>query len=255
MGKKKGYCYRCGAKATSKEHVPPLCFFPEEKDIGFDCFRVNLITVPACHEHNGKKSKDDEFLMACLSGVVGNNSLGLFHTRTKVKRIFDINGPSFIHTIARNAQDHIWKYDGHVYPVVLGSPNLPRMVDCFESIAYGIYYHEFKRIFKGECLVFCLFLTYNEGNREKAKLFLKKRWEYEPKMPLKGHNPDVFKYQFSLRDKDGFVYLKMIFYEGTEVLVCFKDEDIVAPFDIVGELIKAGIKTTVEFPDGNIEFN
>ncbi len=65
-------CYYCGAKATSREHVPPLAIFPQQKDFDGIDFRSNLITVPSCEIHNQKKSNDDEFLMACLSGVVGN---------------------------------------------------------------------------------------------------------------------------------------------------------------------------------------
>ena len=63
----------CSQIATSKEHVPPVCLFPEEKDIKTSIFRNNLITVPSCELHNSKKSKDDEFLVACLAGIVGNN--------------------------------------------------------------------------------------------------------------------------------------------------------------------------------------
>ena len=31
-------CYMCDEIATSKEHVPPKCIFPEKKDIGEDNF-------------------------------------------------------------------------------------------------------------------------------------------------------------------------------------------------------------------------
>jgi len=76
----------CSEIASSREHVPPMCLFPEEKDIKTSMFRKNLITVPSCTLHNSKKSKDDEFLMACVAGIVGNNFLGYFHTHTKIKR-------------------------------------------------------------------------------------------------------------------------------------------------------------------------
>lgn len=59
-------CYWCGWVATSSEHVPPKCLFPESKDVKgiYDrSFRNNLITVPSCDKHNMKKSHDDEYLM------------------------------------------------------------------------------------------------------------------------------------------------------------------------------------------------
>jgi hypothetical protein len=58
----------CEMAATSREHVPPLCIFPEMKDMqdGTD-YRQNLITVPACDAHNLKKSADDEYLQLILT--------------------------------------------------------------------------------------------------------------------------------------------------------------------------------------------
>jgi hypothetical protein len=102
--KKDGFCYMCGQPATSREHIPPACLFPEEKDIKTSIFRNNLITVPSCNEHNSKKSKDDEFLMGCMAGIVGNNVIGFFHAHTKVKRAIERNGKEFIHVLMREAQ-------------------------------------------------------------------------------------------------------------------------------------------------------
>jgi hypothetical protein len=58
-------CYMCEAAATSQEHAPPACLFPESKAIGRD-LRRNLVTVPSCDLHNSKKSEDDEFFRATL---------------------------------------------------------------------------------------------------------------------------------------------------------------------------------------------
>jgi hypothetical protein len=53
-------CYVCDAPKTSHEHVPPLCFFPDEKDTrGHSLYRKNLITVPSCDDHNTQKSEGD----------------------------------------------------------------------------------------------------------------------------------------------------------------------------------------------------
>ena len=58
-------CYMCDAPATSREHAPPLCLFPEFKDVPVTC-GAGLITAPSCDAHNGAKSKDDEFLRAMI---------------------------------------------------------------------------------------------------------------------------------------------------------------------------------------------
>jgi hypothetical protein len=69
-------CYMCDAPATSKEHVPPKCIFPERKDSDGQYLREGLITVPSCELHNSKKSADDEFLMVSIAGLFSNNSIG-----------------------------------------------------------------------------------------------------------------------------------------------------------------------------------
>jgi hypothetical protein len=49
----------CGAPATSLEHFPPLCIFPEMKKTqdGID-YRKVVITVPSCDAHNLENSTD-----------------------------------------------------------------------------------------------------------------------------------------------------------------------------------------------------
>jgi len=52
---KEKICYFCGKPATSKEHAPALCFFPDSK-------RNNLTKVDSCYDHNEKTSLDDEYV-------------------------------------------------------------------------------------------------------------------------------------------------------------------------------------------------
>lgn len=58
-------CYMCDEPETSREHAPPLCFFPDADVFGRDV-RRNLVTVPSCDAHNSKKSTDDEFFRAVI---------------------------------------------------------------------------------------------------------------------------------------------------------------------------------------------
>jgi hypothetical protein len=52
----------CDSLATSSEHVPPKCFFPEKKDLPREVdLRKNLFKVPSCDAHNSQKSHDDEY--------------------------------------------------------------------------------------------------------------------------------------------------------------------------------------------------
>jgi hypothetical protein len=63
-------CYMCEAPATSREHAPACCLFPESKTFGRDV-RRNLITVPSCSAHNSALSKDDEFFRTIAAFAAG----------------------------------------------------------------------------------------------------------------------------------------------------------------------------------------
>lgn len=80
-------CYFCNAPATSDEHIPPKCLFPEKKDLsdGLD-YRKNLITVRSCDDHNSEKSKEDEYLRLILVHGYFNNKASQDHFNSKIVR-------------------------------------------------------------------------------------------------------------------------------------------------------------------------
>jgi len=256
--KKKKLCYMCNQAATSREHVPPACLFPEEKDFKTSNFRNNLITVPSCDLHNSKKSKDDEFLMACLAGIVGNNVIGFFHNMTKVKRALERKGENFIHVLMKDPKREAVKSEqGNMLPVLVGRQHFERLRFCFLHIARGLYYHKFGKAFNGECHIIMDFLTYDNEESEKFKLLCRKRFEMEPNKPRsEGSNPEIFRYEFVEPDEYGLIALRITFYEGTNVFIAFQDASTKKPFNLVTALIESGVKTIVNFKDGSeFEFN
>jgi hypothetical protein len=252
-------CYKCGENATSREHVPPLCIFPERKDIPSYDFRKNLITVPSCDKHNSKKSKDDEFLLASLTGWIGNNIIAYLHNSTKVRRLFERHGESFINVISRDPKPlTIVAKNGNIFPVFSGMPNVKRLNKCFEHIACGLYYHEFKEVFIGECKVIPAFINFKDDNIKNTIQVLKRRSAFdEEKIQKKGSNSQIFQYWFFEPDIYGLIGMKMTFFNGSEIYVCFRKKETPRPYDLISELIKSGLKVSVEFPDGKppVEFN
>lgn len=120
-------CYFCGKPATSAEHVPPKCLFPEQKDMDGENYRKNLFTVPSCDKHNMQKSKDDEFLMACLAPVVGNNATAFIHTNTKLARTYLRNPRLIEKTILDSCKVNIVGPGGITFPTLVGRPDMPRL--------------------------------------------------------------------------------------------------------------------------------
>lgn len=218
---KEEVCYWCGNFATSKEHVPPKCLFPEDKDIKdviCKTFRNNLITVPSCDEHNMSKSNEDEYLMACLSGRVGNNGIAYIHNATKVRRARERN-PNMI----KIDDVDILRLSGKEFPVEWVTVDNYKLVHSFESIARALYFHEQNNCYIGECKIISKILTH--PNDEKWSSFVKHAVEMiEREQPqwgteVKGHNVDIFTYQFSPIDGLGCQTLALTFYKSTKVYV------------------------------------
>jgi len=249
----------CDKIATSREHVPPFCLFPELKDTKGINFRKNLITVPSCDIHNSKKSDDDEFLLLSLSGLIKNNPLGSFHQLTKANRAIRRKNKNFIEKeVLRNHKyGKIQTTDGKFRIVSIGNPNYERLTKCLEHIAKGLYHHEFNERFKGELRMILEFIEYTDDNTQTLKKFLKRRFEVEKELNLeiKGDNPEVFYYQFHKPDKLGLVVLKTVFYGTAEAYFSFMGQDSKEPFDLVMKLISGGIHSFIELGDGKFEFN
>jgi hypothetical protein len=64
--KRRAHCAFCGAPAVSVDHLPPRSLFPGDK--------INLITVPSCEEHNGKRSGLDERFRNYVATHIGDDT-------------------------------------------------------------------------------------------------------------------------------------------------------------------------------------
>ncbi|QSF46193.1 hypothetical protein [Paenibacillus tianjinensis] len=245
MKKIKQQCYWCGKQATSREHVPPRCLFPTDKDVGAlfkQSFRSELITVPSCDEHNSLKSGEDEYLMACLTAKVGNNFLAYAHTQTKLKRSLQLH---------KNLLDVEEKLNIMInereFPVSIINVDVPRLSYSFEAIARALFFHEFRIQLKGRCVVASdMFLSPDASASESNQYFLNgitmiQKEQSNWNTPIKGKNPLVFTYQFSPVDEFGSQTLALKFYEQTDIYVCIGDMIKLKPykkeFDVASKML------------------
>lgn len=69
MSSKKSLCAFCSKrKATTRDHIPPKCLYPESVRPG-----LNLITVPSCLECNNELSDDEEHFRNLIVTGGGRN--------------------------------------------------------------------------------------------------------------------------------------------------------------------------------------
>ena len=178
-----------------------------------------MITVPSCDDHNTSKSDDDEYLMACLAPYFGNNGVAYVHTQTKLRRVFERNKDLF------NIKDEkIVKLEDRYFPTLMVEIDNYRLLRSFEAIGRGLYFHKYKKQFKGKCKVIPGFIKDNGKNTEWnkyssacIKLIKYERKEWTTK--IEGNNPDIFTYRFGEEDEVGCQMLIMTFYRTLEVFI------------------------------------
>jgi hypothetical protein len=250
-------CYMCDSPATSHEHVPPKCVFPERKDAAGRDFRSQLITVPSCDVHNSKKATDDEFLMVSLAGIIGNNSIGYRHRLTKVNRAIRNTSGRLLDAVYLKRKHYLVQLENNGFlEVIWGTPDYDRLECCFERIARGLFFHKFRTSFKGRLKVLLGYIRHDDKNSAAFSAFIKHRSEIELIGKEKvGNNPSVFFYQFSDRDKYGLFMVRMCFYEGVDIYVSFIPEDAVVPYNLAMGLIGRGVKTYITLEGKSYEFN
>ena len=224
-------CYMCDNPATTKEHVPPKCLFPEKKDTSLNMdLRKNLITVPSCEKHNLKKSKDDEYILFCLVINILSNKVGLNQFLTKVLRAIKRN-PKLINQFL-NGHELLYvenKY-GLQLPTVGVKVDPVRIESAFEKIGRALYYHHNNKQWKYNIFVrpeFLLFIDqieYKKLNKELETLSSEIDRFFSDK-EYYGENPAVFKYQY-YSENELTAMMRLYFYGDSKVTLFFTDKTI-----------------------------
>jgi hypothetical protein len=209
-------CYMCDRPRTTREHVPPQCFFPEQKDLpeGVD-YRRNLIQVPSCDEHNLHSSEDDEYLLVIIAAHYLNNQAAYSHYMTKIIRTFRHSGG-----LRQRFFESCFPATLNGEPTVAIVPETDRLLSELDKIARGIHYRHFGQKWLAPSLwIFSPSRLRSTGSFY-DHLSLRICTEAENQIgdtPQYGDNPDIFYYQ-AYRD-DLLTMLKIVFYCGFEVFV------------------------------------
>ena len=248
----------CDAEATSKEHVPPKCLFPEGKDMGGENYRANLITVPSCDLHNSAKSRDDEFLMVSLAGIIGNNSIGYRHKFGKVNKAIRRSAYKLLGAVfkGKNRLYVVEVAPNKFVDVIWGTPDSDRLRNCFEHIVHALHFQHFGQTFRGEIKLYLGYLWFKEKNAKTFNEFIKKRVEIDLQGKEKfGENPDVFYYQVTDKDNLGLYLFSLCFYGGLYVYAAMIPKGVAMPENLAWAFVGRGIKTIVTLGDKEYEFN
>jgi hypothetical protein len=217
----------CPKKATSTEHVPPKCIFPEAKDFkDGKNYRNNLITVPSCDIHNLNKSKDDEYLLYLLSMNIESNDIALKQFRTKVLRAIDRNSSLFDKIFEDYRVAPIYDQEkGRVINTAAFNVDTKRLRGIFDHIARGIYFHHFAEKWLTDILIIPSFIRYAHNDNaleltDKIYGFTRDCLNYFKLIECYGENQDIFKYQIANDFKSLHKVILLTFYGSTTVICC-----------------------------------
>lgn len=219
-------CYMCDQNATSVEHAPPQCLFPEQKDLppGVD-LRKQLITVPSCDAHNSKKSHDDEYLLYTLVLNLTNNSVARDHFLTKIMRGIQKN-PGVIAQLTKNvvpvtALDNL---TGQIAQTAAMKVDMSRIKTTLDHMGRALFFHHCKRRWNGKIKAIPHFLLSLESERENDFVWMldqkiRARMQNEPRF---GANPQVFFYQVLEGIEDFELIMPISIYEGARITLLFR---------------------------------
>jgi hypothetical protein len=222
-------CYMCDKEALSVEHIPPRCLFPEKKDLpeGVD-LRKQLITVPACEEHNTAKSQDDEYLLYLLVINLPANETAKNQFLTKIMRSIKCR-PGLIKKFMTNQHPVIAvdKQTGQAHHTIAVNIDDERLDSALEHIARALYFHHFKAKWLGSVRTqpdFLLASLDPEKGHERNKLGEQMVAAADLLFSVSdfhGENPDVFKYQVLEGNDNIHKLMRLHFYNGCRVSVFF----------------------------------
>jgi hypothetical protein len=222
-------CYMCNNPKTSDEHVPPKCLFPEAKDVanGKD-YRVNLITVPSCDEHNSEKSKDDVYLSYVLAINILSNNTSKKQFSSKIIRAIKRVPHVYREFSKNNMQVALCDENGNLSKTAAIEIDRTRFDKSLKHIAYGIYYEKYNKKFKGDVTIFTDGLIDIQGSQSvefnEAVQQLGVRIDLLFKdIPREGKNQEIFSYQCVNSSDPVCTFIRFTFYGGFNVTAIMAD--------------------------------
>ena len=216
-------CYMCDKQSTSTEHAPPRCFFPEKKDLppGLD-YKVNLITVPSCDDHNSSKSRDDEYMLLVLLSHFENNIPAQRQFTKKMLRAIK-RRPSLLNLLADHRPTNVGGQSTIVFKI--DRERFDRSIDRIVRALYFDLYSEkwLEPILAQSPALFAVggstYQPIDEVNRgiQHLDAMISRFFENSPQL---GENPEIFYYQIHRDEDPRLLVVRMVFYEGVVVIAC-----------------------------------
>ena len=215
-------CYICDSPETSREHAPPLCFFPEANDIGRD-LRRNLVTVPSCDRHNSRKQKDDEFFRSVILMTTAPNSDTGKHQFIR-KLLPAASRMPHSHRLFFADKGTVAEGQGRALQI-----DRKRFDTCIDHLARALFFDAFHRKWSLPISVVSpnFFSGITSGQmlpHQPTQKAVEVSRQVLGAEPIRGENPDVFKYRLRYDEAEEIFAFAAIFY-GCFEIYAFSSKD------------------------------
>jgi len=203
-------CYRCKANSVSREHIPPVCLFPKDEK-----YRINLITVPSCSEHNLKKSIDDEYFRVFLLQQENINDIG-DRVLDIVFRQFDRKPKLALELYLASAKYHAISPPGKL----IGEIDFLRITNILNLISYGLFYHINNNQFFGSISHVCpstLSGSVVQHQKEMEIYQFTRQYLSVNKENIIGENKKIFAFSYNVIELNKFIMIHSIYYESIHI--------------------------------------
>lgn len=201
-------CYMCDRPATTREHAPPLSFFPENK-------RHNLITVPSCYTHNVGNSVDVEYVRNIVVTDIHTNDIGREMFSAKVRKSY-ARGHKLRRSTFRKLRPVL--IGGRETAVVQISER--RLNPIIRAIACALYFHDFGEQFQHRWSIYratmladsLAFNDIPDNINPEIRAVLRS----VPTADRDTNQPEVFKYGVYRLVEHRIIY-RLVFYGGVDI--------------------------------------
>ena len=198
----------CEKPATTREHAPPLSFFPEDK-------RYNLITVPSCYKHNVGNSVDVEYVRNIVVTDIHTNDIGRGMFVAKVRKSYARG-----HKLRRSTFQKI-------RPVLIGGRETAvvqvserRFNPIIRAIAFALYFHDFGEKFEHRWSIYratmladgFAFHDIPDDINPQIRAVLRS----VPTADRDTNQPEVFKYGVYRLEEHRIIY-RLVFYGAVDI--------------------------------------
>lgn len=202
-------CYACSAQKTSMEHVPPRCFFPDDRDEkGMSLYRKDLIKVPSCAVHNSEKSDDDVYALWHTAAQHGINYCGQMMLK-ELKRLAQKDQEQRGGKLLKLIESQVMAWDAEGRPLV--KLDGERMMNHLRLMARGIYFaHTFEKLL----VPLRVANISNICEPSRVDVFKKREQFFASELgnsEIFGANPEVFNYSICNRP-GGVILIQLVFY-------------------------------------------